>query len=75
MTPESHVSEYHDSMVAFLEWIWGRDFMAPGGEGNVDKLVEGIDLAGKRVLDIGISKSMLSTSRPRGAVAVAHFDQ
>jgi phosphoethanolamine N-methyltransferase len=53
MTPESHVSEYHDSMVAFLEWIWGRDFMAPGGEGNVDKLVEGIDLAGKRVLDIG----------------------
>jgi len=32
MTPELHVSEYHDSMVAFLEWIWGRDFMAPGGE-------------------------------------------
>jgi phosphoethanolamine N-methyltransferase len=53
MTSESHISEYHDSMVAFLEWIWGRDFMAPGGEGNVDKLVAGIDLAGKRVLDIG----------------------
>ena len=53
MTPERHVSEYHDSMVAFLEWIWGRDFMAPGGEGNVDRMVEGIDLAGKRVLDIG----------------------
>jgi phosphoethanolamine N-methyltransferase len=40
-------------MVAFLEWIWGRDFMAPGGEGNVDKLVKGLDLAGRRVLDIG----------------------
>jgi phosphoethanolamine N-methyltransferase len=53
MTPEPHVSEYHDSMVAFLEWIWGRDFMAPGGEGNVDRLVDGIDVAGKRVLDIG----------------------
>jgi ubiquinone/menaquinone biosynthesis C-methylase UbiE len=53
MTPEPHVSEYHDSMVAFLEWIWGRDFMAPGGEGNVDRMIEGIDLAGKRVLDIG----------------------
>lgn len=53
MAQELHVSEYHDSMVAFLEWIWGRDFMAPGGEGNVDKLVAGIDLAGKRVLDIG----------------------
>ena len=53
MTQEPHVSEYHEAMVAFLEWIWGRDFMAPGGEGNVDRLVEGIDLAGKRVLDIG----------------------
>lgn len=40
-------------MVAFLEWIWGRDYMAPGGEGNVDKMVAGIELAGRRVLDIG----------------------
>ncbi len=53
MPQEPHVSEYHDSMVAFLEWIWGRDFMAPGGEGNVDKMVRGIDLAGRQVLDIG----------------------
>ncbi len=53
MSQESHVGEYPDSMVALLEWIWGRDYMAPGGEGNVDRLVEGIDLAGKRVLDIG----------------------
>ena len=53
MTQGPHVSEYHDSMVAFLEWIWGRDFMAPGGEGNVDKLVKGLDISGKRVLDIG----------------------
>jgi phosphoethanolamine N-methyltransferase len=50
---EPHVSEYHDAMVDFLEWIWGRDFMAPGGECNVDKLVRGLDLQGKRVLDIG----------------------
>lgn len=53
MTQAPHASEYHDSMVAFLEWIWGRDFMAPGGEGNVDRMVKGIDLAGRRVLDIG----------------------
>lgn len=53
MNQESHPGEYHDAMVAFLEWIWGRDFMAPGGEGNVDRLVKGLDLSGKRVLDIG----------------------
>jgi ubiquinone/menaquinone biosynthesis C-methylase UbiE len=46
-------SEYHDAMLDLLEWIWGRDYMAPGGEGNVDKLVAGLDLRGKQVLDVG----------------------
>ena len=46
-------SEYHDAMLDLLEWIWGRDFMAPGGEGNVDKLVADVDLRGKQVLDVG----------------------
>jgi phosphoethanolamine N-methyltransferase len=46
-------SEYHDAMLDLLEWVWGRDYMAPGGEGNVDKMVAGLDLRGKQVLDIG----------------------
>ena len=46
-------SEYYDAMLDLLEWIWGRDYMAPGGEGNVDKLVAGLDLHGKQVLDVG----------------------
>lgn len=53
MSQQSPLSEYHDAMVAYLEWVWGRDFMAPGGEGNVDRLVKGLDLSGRRVLDIG----------------------
>jgi ubiquinone/menaquinone biosynthesis C-methylase UbiE len=48
-----HENEYHDSMVRVLEWIWGEGFMAPGGEGNVEKLVDGIVLEGCRILDIG----------------------
>jgi len=46
-------SEYYDAMLDVLEWIWGRDYMAPGGEANVDKLVSGLDLHGKQVLDVG----------------------
>lgn len=45
--------EYDDAMINMLELIWGEGFMAPGGTGNVDKLVDGLDLEGKRVLDIG----------------------
>ena len=48
-----HQNEYHDSMVAMLELVWGDGFMAPGGEGNVAKMVEGLDLEGRRVLDLG----------------------
>ncbi len=48
-----HQNEYGDSMVAMLELVWGEGFMAPGGEGNVAKMVEGLELEGRRVLDIG----------------------
>ena len=48
-----HADEYDESLISVLELIWGEGFMAPGGEGNVDKLVEGLELKGKRVLDIG----------------------
>ncbi len=47
------MSEYHDAMMTLLETIWGKGFMAPGGAGNVAKQVEGLDLAGKRVHEIG----------------------
>jgi phosphoethanolamine N-methyltransferase len=46
-------SEYYDAMLDLLEWLWGRDFMAPGGEGNIVKMMAGIDARDKRLLDIG----------------------
>lgn len=48
-----HQDEYHDSMVALLELIWGEGFLSPGGAGNVARLVGDLDLDGRRVLDIG----------------------
>lgn len=42
-----HENEYGDSMVATLELVWGEGFMAPGGEGNVTKMVEGLELDGR----------------------------
>ncbi len=47
------MSEYHDAMITLLETIWGKGFMAPGGAGNVAKQVDGLDIEGKRVLDVG----------------------
>ena len=40
-------------MVAMLELIWGEGYMAPGGPGNVARLLDGIETRGKRILDVG----------------------
>jgi ubiquinone/menaquinone biosynthesis C-methylase UbiE len=45
--------EYHDAMIDMLELIWGRDYMAPGGAGNVANLLSDLDVKGRRVLDVG----------------------
>ena len=49
----SETGEYSDNLIALLELIWGRGFMAPGGPDLVRDTVAGLDLRGKRVLDIG----------------------
>lgn len=53
MAQDSHDSEYNDAMVAVLEWLWGRDFMAPGGAGNIEKMLRGIETRDREILDIG----------------------
>ena len=49
----THEAEYHDNMVTMLELIWGKGYMAPGGPGNVAKLLDGTEPEGKLILDIG----------------------
>jgi phosphoethanolamine N-methyltransferase len=40
-------------MVTAIELVWGDGFLAPGGEGHVANLVDGLDVRDKRILDIG----------------------
>ena len=46
-------NDYTDDFAAGLELMWGQGFMSPGGIEEVSLIVQGIDLAGKRLLDIG----------------------
>ena len=45
--------EYEDAVVVACELVWGKGNLAPGGDGNLANLVEGIDVGNRRVLDIG----------------------
>ena len=50
---EGEHEEYDDRMLTLLQIIWGDGFLSPGGPPAVRSIVAGLDLAGKRVLDIG----------------------
>ena len=44
---------YDKAAIDFLEELWGDGFLSPGGKDEVNRVLEGIDLRGLRVLDIG----------------------
>lgn len=52
---------YSDHHIGFLEELWGEGFLSPGGPDEVARVLTGVDLDGKYVLDIGCGS---------GAVAV-----
>jgi phosphoethanolamine N-methyltransferase len=45
--------EYDDTAIRFLEALWGEGYLSPGGPDEVDRVVEGLSLKGKTILDLG----------------------
>ena len=44
---------YDHSIIAVNQLIWGEGFLSPGGARAVRSIVDGLDLAGRTLLDIG----------------------
>ena len=49
-TGEEH---YPLDSILFLEELWGDGFLSPGGPEEVERLLSGLDVAGRTVVDIG----------------------
>jgi ubiquinone/menaquinone biosynthesis C-methylase UbiE len=49
----SEPGEYDDGMQALLQIIWGEGFLSPGGAAEVACLLEGSDITGCALLDVG----------------------
>jgi 2-polyprenyl-3-methyl-5-hydroxy-6-metoxy-1,4-benzoquinol methylase len=67
---------YDQQHIAFLEAIWGEGYLSPGGPAEVSRVLERLDLTGKRVLDIGCGSGAitLSLAVDHGAAQVVGVD-
>jgi SAM-dependent methyltransferase len=68
--------EYDDTAIRFLEALWGEGYLSPGGPEEVDRVVDGLSLAGKCVLDLGCGAGGLALHlvQHHGAGHVTGFD-
>ncbi len=44
---------YPEPVIGFLELLWGRGWLSPGGPDELQRLLDGEDFRGKHILDIG----------------------
>ncbi len=68
--------EYDDALIDFLEIVWGEGYLSPGGPEEVDRVVDGLDLAGANVLDIGCGSGGITMylAQTHGAAHVTGID-
>lgn len=68
--------EYTDDFVAKLELLWGEGFLSPGGPAETARILEGTDLTGLDVLDIGCGIGGIDVllARDYGARSVTGVD-
>jgi phosphoethanolamine N-methyltransferase len=67
---------YDQTAITFLEELWGDGYLSPGGPDEVARTLEGVDLTGSIMLDIGCGSGGITVDlvRRHGAARVIGID-
>lgn len=67
---------YDDATTAFYEELWGEGYISPGGAAEVARILDGLDLTGRTVLDIGCGSGGITVAlaQAHGAARVIGLD-
>src|SRR5690606_9272935 len=67
---------YDDATTEFLEALWGDGYLSPGGPEEVARILAGLDLVGRTVLDVGCGSGGITVAlvRDHGAGKVVGID-
>jgi ubiquinone/menaquinone biosynthesis C-methylase UbiE len=72
----AEIGEYDEGMQTLLQLVWGDGFLSPGGPEEIARLLEGSDVRGARLLDIGCGLGAIDLLlvQRHGAGAVTGID-
>lgn len=75
-TSPEHQAEYDDDSISFLETLWGDGYLSPGGPDEIRAVLDGFELRGLTVLDVGCGSGgiTLSLASDYGAAGVVGVD-
>ena len=73
---DAKTPDYDDHAIAFLEMLWGKGHLSPGGTEEVDRIVADVAFDGRRVLDIGCGSggNIIHLARTTGLAHATGFD-
>ena len=76
MSGNTRNSQYNEKFNTALQWMWGDGFLSPGGPEEVASMLEGVDLGGRSVLDVGSGLGAVDVllAEQYGAVSVRGVD-